>query len=60
MQGFFPICDNVIYVIVRLQVPLCKSPMPIKAEVCTLIGIYRSTPRGNKTGICKIRVFESD
>jgi hypothetical protein len=37
--GFLPIWDKVIYVIVLLLVPLFNKPIPIKAEVWTLIGI---------------------
>ena len=58
LLGFLPIWDNVIYVIVLLQVPLCRSPTPIKALVWTFIGISRSTLGGRRTGICKINVFD--
>lgn len=56
--GFFPICDKVISVIVRLHVPLCSKPIPIKALVWTLIGISRSTLGGRSTGIWRIRVLD--
>ena len=56
--GFLPICERVISVIVRLQVPLCSKPIPIKALVWTLIGIYRSTLGGRRTGIWRMSVLD--
>lgn len=58
--GRRPICDSVISVIVRLLVPLCNNPIPMSAEVCTLIGISMSTVGGRRQGICRISVFDSD
>lgn len=56
--GFLPIWDSVISVMVRLQVPLWSSPMPISALVCTFIGISMSTVGGKSTGIWRIKVLE--
>lgn len=58
--GLLPICDSVISVIVLLLVPLCNNPIPIKAELCTLMGISMSTVGGNKQGMWRMRVLERD
>jgi len=58
LLGRFPICDNVISVMVRLHVPLCRSPTPISALVCTLIGISTSILGGKSTGMWRIRAFD--
>lgn len=58
--GSLPIWDNVVSVIVLLQVPLWRRPKPIKALVCTFIGIYTSIDGGNKAGMCKNNAFVRD
>ena len=58
VQGFLPIWERVISVMVRLQVPLWRSPIPIKALVWTFIGIYRSTLGGRRTGMWRTKVFD--
>ena len=58
VHGFLPIWERVISVIVLLHVPLWSKPIPIRALVWTFIGIYKSTLGGNKTGICKTKVFD--
>lgn len=58
VNGFLPIWERVISVIVLLQVPLCRSPMPINALVWTLIGIYKSTLGGRRTGMWRTSVFD--
>ncbi len=58
VHGVWPICDRVIYVIVLLHVPLWRSPIPIKALVWTLMGIYKSTLGGKSTGIWSTNVFD--
>lgn len=58
VNGFLPICDKAIYVIVLLHVPLCSNPIPINALVCTLIGIYKSEFGGKRTGICNTNVLD--
>lgn len=58
LLGLLPIWERVIYVMVRLQVPLCSRPMPSKALVCTLIGISTSMLGGNNAGMCKTNALE--
>lgn len=58
--GNLPICDKVVSVIVRLQVPLCNNPNPINALVCTFMGIYTSIEGGNNAGMCKNNALVND
>ena len=53
--GLLPICERVISVIVLLQEPLWINPIPINADVWTLIGISMSTVEGRTW---MIRVWE--